>query len=253
MSNGERLLAFRGNACRVANRIDPFPGAWLPEPLRQALAAISPADLRDLPASYLGIVQPLKAVLRVVKGLANSPPTREDMQELLDAARRIRETVREIEKNEEDERLEALSRAGDSTPAAAIAPAPAAPSALASEPLHTAPEANAQAPTGAGPPREAPPADGDLLAERPRWDGARRQLWWGTTLLRTYTRHAPAQFAVLDAFERAGWPTSIPNPLTHFRPKDAVDSLNGGLTATRLRFQIGQSEGQTCIRWSLTV
>jgi hypothetical protein len=90
----------------------------------------------------------------------------------------------------------------------------------------------------------------DCNDARPRWDRERRELWLGAETLRTYTRHAHAQFVLLDAFERAAWPSSIANPLGRHSVKDTVEALNDGLTATRLRFQRGA--GDATIRWKLT-
>jgi hypothetical protein len=47
---------------------------------------------------------------------------------------------------------------------------------------------------------------------RPRWDRNRRQLRYGETLCREYSREAGNQFTVLDAFEAAGWPQTIDSP-----------------------------------------
>jgi hypothetical protein len=132
------------------------------------------------------------------------------------------------------------------TPPAVDAPPPAADTG----PQQAAPISGPVAPPAveAPPPteEEAPPVE-----ERPRWDRARRQLWLGTQLLRSYRRHAPAQFPVLDAFENAGWPSTIPIPAEVRGAKDAVDSLNDRLT--RIRFQFGRSEEQSSISWRLTV
>src|SRR5262249_4491828 len=97
---------------------------------------------------------------------------------------------------------------------------------------------------------QAPMADVSEVI--PRWDRATRQLWLGDELVRTYTRHAPAQFTLLDPSQKAGWPFTLPNPLTHSSAKDAVGELNHHAAATRLRFQLGEGGDRSCIRWSLT-
>jgi hypothetical protein len=95
--------------------------------------------------------------------------------------------------------------------------------------------ANADTPTGTPP------------TIRPRWcDG---KLFLGDQLVREYSREAPMQFPVLDAFESAGWPETIPRPAVCIGVKDTIQSLNDGLTSTQLRFQ--QLFGGTRIRWYL--
>jgi len=100
---------------------------------------------------------------------------------------------------------------------------------------------------------EVPPkntSNASTTNARPRWDRHRRQIWLGEELLYTYTRHAPAQFAILDTLQKADWPSSIVNPVTHFSIKDTVESLNKRLDATRLRIQ--RLEQDTQIGWRLT-
>jgi hypothetical protein len=50
-------------------------------------------------------------------------------------------------------------------------------------------------------------------APQPHWDRLRRELRYRDKLVRRYRRHAPQQMAILDAFELAGWPERIENPL----------------------------------------
>jgi hypothetical protein len=57
-----------------------------------------------------------------------------------------------------------------------------------------------------GPPGDPP------IADKPVWDAARRELSYGGTICREYPRMATAQFVVIDAFQKAGWPSSIRNP-----------------------------------------
>jgi hypothetical protein len=84
---------------------------------------------------------------------------------------------------------------------------------------------------------------------KPHWEETCRQLFLGDKMLRTYRRHAGSQFIVLAAFEAAGWPLSIPNPLGRRSVKDTLAGLNNGLLDTRLRFQRGGED--TAIRWML--
>ena len=93
---------------------------------------------------------------------------------------------------------------------------------------------------------------------RPRWDPVRQRLWLGAALLREYHRAAPAQAAVLAAFERLGWPTGpVPDPLPPDpadRPADAprrlretVKNLNRGLLVGGLQFR-ADGDRVWCVR-----
>jgi hypothetical protein len=70
-------------------------------------------------------------------------------------------------------------------------------------------------PSAAGEEHQAAPAAAppDTARPLPRWDSAKRELRYGEILCWGYTRAAGNQMCVLDAFEKAGWPESIPNPL----------------------------------------
>jgi hypothetical protein len=49
---------------------------------------------------------------------------------------------------------------------------------------------------------------------KPRWDGDRRDLWFGTTLCKQFNKQpAPNQTAILDAFQELGWPSVIDDPI----------------------------------------
>lgn len=67
-----------------------------------------------------------------------------------------------------------------------------------------------------------PDGDGTDAANMtcPRWDGQRRELWWGQKLVRHYRNPAPHQEAILAAFEEEGWPPAIDDPLS---PISGVD------------------------------
>lgn len=48
---------------------------------------------------------------------------------------------------------------------------------------------------------------------KPRWDRTARTITIGGIIWKAFSREAENQSAILEAFERAGWPESIPNPL----------------------------------------
>jgi hypothetical protein len=82
----------------------------------------------------------------------------------------------------------------------------------------------------------------------PHWDEVRRQLRLRGVLLKEFHRLAPAQTAILAAFERLGWPHGpIPDPLppdradspadTRRHLQETVKNLNRGLPAEVLHFR----------------
>jgi len=99
--------------------------------------------------------------------------------------------------------------------------------------------------------------DGLLLAERlgltptsggaapgaPRWDGERRELYWGEVVLKRFRARAENQELILAAFEEDGWPGRVDDPLpptyardASSRLRDAIRRLNEGHTRPLLRF-----------------
>jgi hypothetical protein len=76
-----------------------------------------------------------------------------------------------------------------------------------------------------------PPAMENILQTVPRWDRKTRELRYGETLCRGYAREAANQFAVLDAFEAAGWPRAIDSPFpgNESRLRETIRGLNEDL------------------------
>ncbi|MFO0877885.1 MAG: hypothetical protein U0840_11070 [Gemmataceae bacterium] len=88
--------------------------------------------------------------------------------------------------------------------------------------------------------------------ETPRWSKETGELFLGTTVIRTVRGEhiASTIVAILDGFERAGWPPVIDNPFgVKFtaRRTDALRSLNRGLN--RIQFRGTGEKGR--IRWQL--
>jgi hypothetical protein len=96
-------------------------------------------------------------------------------------------------------------------------------------------------------PRIAEASQGTPCA-KPNWNAQSRELWLGATMIRTFSRRAHAQFAILDAFQNADWAEIISAP-KGFSLKDAVDALNEKLT--RVRFL--REANDNSIRWQITV
>jgi hypothetical protein len=77
---------------------------------------------------------------------------------------------------------------------------------------------------------------------KPNWDGSR--LTWRDRVLREYRRPAPGQMAVLNEFERLGWPQRIdvqklkpPGVDWNHWTRDTARNLNHGLVGVqRVRF-----------------
>jgi hypothetical protein len=101
-------------------------------------------------------------------------------------------------------------------------------------------------------PATSPPAEVSDAGKspKPRWDPRAQQLWLGDNVVRTFRRRAPAQFEILDAFEKADWATSVRAPSRRFSLKDAVDALNDELVSSRLKFL--REDNDTKIRWRIT-
>jgi len=77
--------------------------------------------------------------------------------------------------------------------------------------------------------------------ERPIWDQETRRLFFGGTPLREFSGRAKAQMEILAAFQRRGWPRSVPNPTRWSQKKlsDTLEHLNAGLPeGSPIRFEI---------------
>jgi hypothetical protein len=82
--------------------------------------------------------------------------------------------------------------------------------------------------------------------DRPVWEGFRRQLRLGVVVIKRLVTQAHTQEVVLQAFEDAAWPATIPNPFLEERPgtrrravrrlRDTVASLNRGRESRQLEF-----------------
>jgi hypothetical protein len=92
------------------------------------------------------------------------------------------------------------------------------------------------------------------VPERPRWDPQKRQLWYGTVLVKQLKRLAPDQQLVLEAFQQAGWPEAISNPLAgetdaerRGRLRHVVKRLNRRRASDVLWFELAR--GGRGLRW----
>jgi hypothetical protein len=81
----------------------------------------------------------------------------------------------------------------------------------------------------------------------PTWDRDGGQLLLGGVLIKRFRCKAQSQYAVLDAFQKQGWPAEVANPLSGLgyrsaeeRIKDAVGKLNTGQSGARIRFHLLQ-------------
>jgi hypothetical protein len=99
--------------------------------------------------------------------------------------------------------------------------------------------------------RQAGPSAGPL----PSFDAGERVLRWRGEAVKCLRREAPTQAAILEAFERAGWPRHLDDPLDREpgldpkeRLRETVKSLNRGLRPGSLRFH---TDGTGCgVRWA---
>ncbi len=91
--------------------------------------------------------------------------------------------------------------------------------------------------------------------EKPRWDAAAGRLCWRGVVVREFRDDAANQSAVLAAFEKAGWPPRIPDPLPRRTVTNAkrrrwwtVQALNRGMLSGTIRFA---SDGVGGFRWDI--
>jgi hypothetical protein len=120
----DRPHALVRKAVQVANRTDPFVNAWLdqgrpqrvPTELAEALGAISADDLRILASPYQSIVKSLKVIARIVKSVSAGQPDGSP-EDLLDAARTIREEARAMAESESAARIEGITWTEDNAQA----------------------------------------------------------------------------------------------------------------------------------------
>jgi transcriptional regulator with XRE-family HTH domain len=74
------------------------------------------------------------------------------------------------------------------------------------------------------------------VPDKPRWDGVAQTLWFGEVLVRRYDRGKGNQVVLLQAFEQAGWPQTIPSPLDRETLAQTVKDLNRTLKGAPIRF-----------------
>lgn len=91
---------------------------------------------------------------------------------------------------------------------------------------------------------------------KPHFDLARRQLYLGEVLVKSYSQPAKNQVTILASFQEEGWPPRLDDPLpgndgvdARRRLNEAIRSLNAHQQARRLDFR-GDGTG-TAILWNL--
>jgi hypothetical protein len=84
--------------------------------------------------------------------------------------------------------------------------------------------------------------------EKPKWDRGAKTLSYKGIICKKFRGFAKAQFAVLDQFERMGWPSSVPVPGNMSR--QTVQDLNDSLTPDcPIRFR--HSDKTNSVSWEL--
>jgi hypothetical protein len=88
----------------------------------------------------------------------------------------------------------------------------------------------------------------------PQWDGADCTLYFGSQIVKRFTRPSPNQKIILATFEEEGWPERIYDPLPQVsgidpkrRLHDSIKWLNRNQTTRLLQFS-GDGSGQG-VRW----
>jgi hypothetical protein len=83
---------------------------------------------------------------------------------------------------------------------------------------------------------------------KPVWYAADYTLWYGEVIVRHFPRIAPKQHAILERFEREGWPEgAIEAPFDGPTLKNTIDNLNAGLDSDSPI--IIKRIGQNRMRW----
>ena len=92
----------------------------------------------------------------------------------------------------------------------------------------------------------------------PRWHGSDGTLYWGSQIVKRFTRPSPNQEIILATFEEEGWPERIDDPLPQANgidPKrrlhDSIKWLNRNQAKRLLRFS-GDGSGEG-VRWQALV
>lgn len=82
---------------------------------------------------------------------------------------------------------------------------------------------------------------------KPRWDAKGRELSFGDHLVKKYTRAAPVQELVWQAFEEQGWPSAIDNPVS-VQLADTIKDIQKFLHDSPFAIE---RDGNKGIRWRL--
>jgi hypothetical protein len=80
----------------------------------------------------------------------------------------------------------------------------------------------------------------------PVWDGIRRELCWGSSIVKRFRQPARNQETILAAFHEEGWPARIDDPLSGRKDRDAQERLHGAikkLNRQKLRLLRFRSDG----------
>lgn len=91
---------------------------------------------------------------------------------------------------------------------------------------------------------------------KPTWFGDRRELCFGTVVVKRFRRPAPNQETILAVFQEEGWPVRIDDPLTKRGERDSaqclhdtINHLNRNQAIPLVRF-FGDGTGKG-VRWEL--
>jgi len=90
---------------------------------------------------------------------------------------------------------------------------------------------------------------------RPSWDAECRELWFQGQLIKRYRVPAPNQETVLAAFQAAGWPRVIDDPLLEDTDQDRKQHLSHAIRALNRRHRVcllrfhGDGTGRR-VRWA---
>jgi hypothetical protein len=90
------------------------------------------------------------------------------------------------------------------------------------------------------------------LGPAPSWDRERGELRWGRTVIRRarIQRNPTNLQPILDAFEAAGWPNQIGNPLPYQNDPEQLHQTLRSLNSRLMRIQFHAHCGAAAISWT---
>jgi hypothetical protein len=95
-----------------------------------------------------------------------------------------------------------------------------------------------------------------LESKHPKWNETLHELTCGRDIIKRFRQSSPNQEAILTAFEEAGWPSEISDPLPSVagvkrkkRLQETIRSLNANQKHNFIQFTVGDSAHSVHWQW----